>query len=424
LNIESGNFVLNNLLQQVVSSGISAHPAAIEQIASGEIMNSFSEPDPLQRRNYELSILNEIASALNREVDLDKALKTALAHVVDLCHLQTGWIWLIDEVHGDPYLAVTQHLPPALADNPHRMSGTTWCHCLDTYQKGDMEGAANINIITCTRLKYLVDGTDGLRSHASVPLYAHGKKLGVLNVASRDWRDLSADDLRLLNTVGDLMSMAIERGRLFANSAEVGAAQERGRLAREIHDTLAQGLTAIALQLETADALLDVDRGRARATLQQALATVRSNLDEARRSMEDLRAAPLEGQRLPVALDRLAHDYAARWSLKYKTVIHAQDDLPARVENALFRIAQEALSNIVRHAAAEMIVIKLLTKPHEVTLIIADDGQGFDPAHVPSGRYGLIGINERVKLLGGTLKLTSKPQKGTTLEARIPFTKP
>ena len=95
-----------------------------------------------------------------------------------------------------------------------------------------LEANANINVVTCSRLWEFVDGTDGLRYHTSVPLYAsHGKKLGVLNVADTDWRELSADDLRLLHTIGDLLSITIERARLFARSRQIGISEERGRLA-------------------------------------------------------------------------------------------------------------------------------------------------------------------------------------------------
>src|SRR5512147_1515974 len=122
----------------------------------------------LQRRNRELAILKLIAEALNREVDLDRALQVALSQVVELFDLRTGWIWLLLEDNGQPYLAASQNLPPALADNPRRMEGS--CYCLDTFRAGDLSGAANVNVITCTRLKWLIGGTDGLRSHASVPL--------------------------------------------------------------------------------------------------------------------------------------------------------------------------------------------------------------------------------------------------------------
>ncbi|HEU4782596.1 MAG TPA: GAF domain-containing protein, partial [Ktedonobacterales bacterium] len=174
----------------------------------------------LQRRNRELSILNAIASALNSTVDLNEALHAALAQVAALLDLHTGWVWLLDEETCQPYLAASQDLPPGLANYPHRMEGT--CYCLDTYTAGDLSGAANVNVVTCTRLKGLVDGANGLRYHASIPLYAQEKKLGVLNVASSDWRELAPDDLRLLHTIGDLLSIAVERARLFARSTQMG----------------------------------------------------------------------------------------------------------------------------------------------------------------------------------------------------------
>jgi two-component system NarL family sensor kinase len=378
-----------------------------------------TDTEKLQHRNRELAILKSIAEALNREVDVDQALHVALSRVVDLFDLRTGWIWLLREDNGEPYLAVAQNLPPALAENPPRMEGS--CYCLDTFRAGDLEGAANVNIITCSRLKNLVDGTDGLRSHASVPLYAHGKQLGVLNVVSSDWRELSAENLRLLYTVGDLVAIAIERARLFAASTQIGALEERNRLAREIHDTLVQGLTGIIMQLETADAFLEgaqADRGRD--ALQQALALTRSNLDEARRSVLDLRAAPLEGRSLEKALEALAHD---RQTDMTKIAFEASGSrpLPARVEVGLYRIAQEALNNVVRHAQAHHVKVRWLTTPRYTQLRVEDDGVGFDVAKIPEDRHGLIGMQERAHLLGGTLKLHSQRKRGTQLQVTIPL---
>ncbi len=377
-----------------------------------------TDTDKLQRRSRELSILKSIAEALNREVDLDRALQVALSQVVELFDLRTGWIWLLRQDSGEPYLAAAQNLPPALSDNPHRMEGS--CYCLDTFRAGDLEGAANVNIITCTRLKGLVDGTDGLRSHASVPLYAHGKRLGVLNVVSSDWRELSAEDLGLLYTVGDLVGIAIERARLFTASTQIGALEERNRLAREIHDTLAQGLTGIIMQLETADALLDgaqTDRGRI--ALRQALALTRSNLDEARRSVFDLRAAPLEGRSLDKALAALAHDWEAKSNLKIDFESIGSRPLAARLEAGLYRIAQEALTNVARHARARQASVRLIMTPRYVQLAIEDDGIGFDLARIPADRHGLIGMQERARLLGGTLELFSTPDRGTRIEVVI-----
>jgi two-component system NarL family sensor kinase len=300
---------------------------------------------------------------------------------------------------------------------------TGGCYCLDTYQAGDLEGAANVNVVTCSRLSGLVDGTDGLRYHASIPLYAHDKKLGVLNVASTGWRELSSEDLRLLYTVGDILSIAIERARLFARSAQLGAAEERNRLAREIHDTLAQGLSAIALQLETADALLETgsDPESAVRAVQRALGLTRTNLEEARRSVLDLRAAPLQGRNLAEALSALAEQVAQQGLQVAFEETGGQRPLPVRVQASLYRIAQEALANVVRHAGAGRATLRLVTTLHEVRLTVEDDGRGFDVDRVPQGRYGLVGLNERARLLGGRFTLESEPGAGTRVCVQVPL---
>lgn len=380
-----------------------------------------TDAEKLRRRNRELEILNKIAQALNRPVDLDLSLRTALAQVAELLGLHTGWIFLLDEETGEPYLAASQNLPPALRESPITMTGS--CYCLDTYRAGDLGGAANVNVVTCSRLKWFVDGTDGLRYHASIPLYAYGTRLGVLNVASTDWRELSADDLRLLYTVGDLLSIAVARARLFAKSAQYGAVEERNRLAREIHDTIAQGLAAIALQLEVAEAFLETDQSeRARNPLHTALDLARHNLEEARRSVLDLRAAPLEGRTLRDALSALASAWNSEGTAHL--TLETSDGLPPlepRIEVALYRIVTEALNNVSRHADATEAAVRLTLTPDRVDLVIEDDGIGFDPDMALTGRHGLVGISERAKLLGGSLHVQSSPGEGTRLEVRVPL---
>ncbi len=395
----------------------------------------------VNRPTRELAILNDIAQALNRSVDLDAALRSTLALVGELFALETGWVWLLNE-EGDSYLAAAQNLPPALARHPAKMEGS--CYCLDTFRDGDLAGAANVNVVTCSRLWGLVDGTDGLRYHASVPLYApedfvraepsrtaaaraknDEKKLGVMNVASATWRELSDDDLRLLHTVGDLLAIAVERARLFASSRELGALTERNRLAREIHDTLAQGLSAIALQLETADALLDADAAqteRVRRAIHSALDLARSNLDEARRSVLDLRAAPLANGTLVEALRQLARDVEQQSDVPVAVeTVGANQPLPVAVETGLYRIAQESLTNVRQHARASRVTLRLIATPSEITLRIEDNGRGFDIERVQPNRYGLVGLRERAHLLGGTLVVESEVGSGAVVVARIPL---
>ncbi len=380
-----------------------------------------TQTDQLKQRNRELSILNAIAHALNQSVDLDQALETALEKVAALLDLSTSWIWLMHEETGEPYLAAAQNLPPVLRDNPDRMGG--WCYCLDTYQKGDLKGAANVNVVTCSRLKGLVEGTDGLQYHASIPLYAQKKKVGVLNVGSVEWRELSDEDLRLLNTVGDLMSIAIERARLYEKSVEIGAADERLRVAREIHDTLGQNLAAILMRLEILDALLEdnTDRKKLSETVRDAMALARDNLEDARRTVLDLRAAPLENRTLAEALQDLGREIGDETNLDIRVKSIGGYPLSVRVEAGLYRMAQEALNNVVQHARARRVLVELTSTPEYVELVVEDDGRGFDPANVSEGRYGLVGLNERAHLLGGSFAIESAPEHGTRLDIRIPL---
>ncbi|MDX1992910.1 MAG: GAF domain-containing sensor histidine kinase [bacterium] len=384
-----------------------------------------SDSQKLQRRNHELSVINAIAEALHREVDLARVLERTLALTTDLFDLQTGWVWLYEDNPDVPVLAAVRNLPPVIENNPDVMDPEDWCTCLDTYLSGDMTGAANVNIITCSRLKGLVNKADGLRYHASIPLYAQEKKLGILNVVSRDWRKLTNDELKLLYTVGDLLSIAIERARLFQRTAALAAAEERNRLAREIHDTLAQGLAAIAFRLETADALLESGQttDRAHDMVRQALQLAQDNLEEARRSVLDLRAAPLEGRTLADALEALARDTAASAHLQLDFKANRRVMLPPRVEAGLYRIAQEALNNVVRHARASSLTVELLISDEDVRLTMMDDGQGFNAAEPPPDRFGLVGLNERARLLGGVLKLWSAPGQGTYVHVTVPLKK-
>ena len=245
----------------------------------------------------------------------------------------------------------------------------------------------------------------------------------MLNVASGDWRELSSDDLRLLYTVGDLLSIAVERARLFQQSSELGALEERNRLAREIHDTLAQGLAATALQLEAAEANLE---GRpkiegARQAVRKALALTQESLDEARRSVLDLRAAPLEGRTLAKALAALGAEMSSEADLDIKFEADGRTvSLPSSVEVGLYRVAQEALSNVVRHAGATRVTMRLASAPGEIRLSVTDDGKGFDPDSVPGERYGLVGINERATLLGGRMAVESEVGVGTRIDIFIP----
>ncbi len=371
-----------------------------------------------------LTTLTALAQALSRSADLGRSLDAALATVADALGVETGWVWLLDDDSEEPRLAAARALPPALLEHPEAMRGD--CYCLSTFRAGDLRGAANVNVVWCSRLAKVVDsadgggGTAGLRCHASVPLTVGQRHLGMLNVASRDWRVLSEDELSLLTTAGALVSLAVERSRL-------EAVEERNRLAREIHDTLAQSLAGLTLQLEVADALA-VGPGNQRVSeaVSRALAQARAALDDARRSVLDLRSGPLKGQDLPAALKRLAVEARGGMTngLEVEVALNGfegEENLPQAVEVGLYRIAQQALANVVLHARAGHAHVDLSRDPAQVRLRIEDDGVGFDPAAVPADHFGLVGMGERARLLGGALVVESSPGGGTVIETAIPL---
>lgn len=396
------------------------------------------ETASLLQGNRDLAVLYAIASQLNRKTDVHEMLQEVLAQVTRLFGLQTGWVWLLDEEHRT-YLAAALALPPYLADHRERMTGS--CLCLDTFLSGSLAGASNIDVLRCSRLKNAEREGDpsslGLRFHASVPIYAGETALGVLNVASEDWRELSEDELQLLHIVSDQIGLAIQRARLAGEhtqaAARLATIEERNRLAREIHDTLAQGLAAITLQLETADALTEQRPERAHEAIRRALALARANLEEARRSVIDLRAASLQNRTLPEALRDLAGE-AQRDGIEV-VYQYMPEDFPLlspRLETSVYRIAQEALTNVKKHAQASQVKLRLSLEDDELCLYVYDNGQGFQVDETmdnqarfgaQAGHFGLTGMNERVKLLGGTLCIDSTPGLGTCLVACVPLEK-
>jgi signal transduction histidine kinase len=215
---------------------------------------------------------------------------------------------------------------------------------------------------------------------------------------------------------------ALQR-RLLAQAREAGTLDERRRMAREIHDTLAQGLTGIVTQLQAAEqaaARTPVDPTGWRRHVAAATRLARDSLTEARRSVDALRPEPLEGCRLREALAGVAE----RWSALNGVPAHVTTTGTARpidpeAEFALLRAAQEALANVARHAHATRVGLTISYMENEVALDVRDDGVGFDPA-TPDRGFGLVAMRQRIAALSGTLQVESEPGGGTAISACVP----
>jgi two-component system NarL family sensor kinase len=370
----------------------------------------------------ELRVLASVAEALNSATDVEPALERTLAMVADLLGLRTGWVWLIDPDSGRWYNAAARHLPPYLR-TPVRMAGRS-CWCIEAFRDGELR-PKNIDVIACSRLlpavrQQATNLTRGLAYHASIPLYFQDRPLGIMNVTGPAWRRLTRQELRLLSTIAYQVGIAIERARLAERGARLARAEERTRIAREIHDTLAQSLTAITLQLEGAARAADTNPERAKRRVRRALEVARAGLDEARRSVLNLRSAPDVGSPLPEALAAAARVVTAETGVRVHVRIDGARPVPQALEAELFRIAQEALTNVRRHANATEVAVALSSRPGGVRLSVHDDGRGFAPRNVPLGRLGLIGMRERAELMGGRFRVSSSPRRGTTITVAVP----
>lgn len=380
-----------------------------------------STASAIDRRTRELEILNAIAQALNETNDVRSALERTLALVTDLVGLRSGWVWLLDPETSQFYSAASYRLPPYLQE-PVRMAGS-WCLCTDGLRSGELM-SKNVDVIECSRLNPAVlqrntTLTAGLRFHASVPLRFQDKRLGVMNVTGPQWRRLTKAELGLLSTIGLQVGAMIERARLAETQSRLARAQERTRVARELHDTLLQSLAAIALQLEGASrdpATPDALRKR----LERSIESARASAGDARRAIADLRADPSADKPLPQGLWALARSFMSETGIEVRIVASQDLALDRAVETELYRIAQEALTNVRKHARAKSVTLTLRRTKDMVRLSIADDGVGVARSkRGPSGQ-GMLGMAERVELVGGSLDVRTRRGGGTTVTASVP----
>jgi signal transduction histidine kinase len=240
---------------------------------------------------------------------------------------------------------------------------------------------------------------------------------------------------RYLN-IGPQVALALENLRLVGEAQragrQAGALRERQRLSREIHDTLAQGFTSILMSLTAAEvAYPATESGPIRGYLESSRRTARECLAEARRLVWALRPEALDHHPLPTVLDSLVKGWSAEAKLEARVVVTgSQRRLLPEVEAVLLRVAQEALSNVRKHACASRVLLTLSFMEQSVALDVRDDGVGFDPARSAQGRgvrtdgagFGLVAMRERVEELDGTFNVESTPGKGTTLAAELPIT--
>jgi signal transduction histidine kinase len=391
--------------------------------------------ESLVRRNQQLSILNEIALTVNQSLNLEDILGRALDGVLRLTHIDVGAIFLQDDPAGDLKLMAYRGLSEEaarLAAHIGFLDGS----CGGVLETGQVVIVPDIARYRGPRARSLQ--REDLRTLVHVPLTAKGCTLGSLCIGTHLTREFDPEEQEMLNAIGCQIAVAVENAQLYAEvqhkeqvrgelfKQAIGAQEEeRKRIARELHDDTSQALTALLYAAEEGLDMADL------AAVQKKLINMRElaqrTLDGVHKLIFDLR---------PSMLDHLGLMPALRWYAQShlepkgtRVVVDQVGEaprLPPEMETCLFRVVQEAINNIVRHAAARNVSILFGLNDRAVTAYIEDDGIGFDPIELTGlteslRGLGLMSMRERVELVGGTLDIDSSPGAGTRIHIRVPL---
>lgn len=259
------------------------------------------------------------------------------------------------------------------------------------------------------------------RSWLWVPLLSKDQVIGVLSLSHRRPHAFSERLAQLVLTIAHQLAIAIENARLYERSRETAAEAERNRLARELHDSVTQMLFSASLIAEVLPRIWERDPETARQSLEELRVLTRGASDEMRALLVELRPGALAEAKLEELLRRLAEAIQARTRVPIHVTVDGGQPIPSNVQVALYRIAQEALTNAAKHAQARRMGIGLRAVPDGIELTIRDDGRGFDQTEVRPGHFGLNTMRERANEISASLNINSSPGHGTEVVARWPI---
>ena len=262
---------------------------------------------------------------------------------------------------------------------------------------------------------------DPTLSEAVIPIKLRESVIGVLEAESNRVNGFDDNDLLVLQSMADQLAVAIENARLYEQARQFAALEERQKLARELHDSVSQALYGIVLGARTARTLLERDPIQATQPLDYILSLSEAGLAEMRALIFELRPESLQTDGLVVALDRLVSATGARHQLEIQMDAGDEPDVPIEIKESLYRITQEALNNIVKHARAKRVEVKLGNMNGQLLLNISDDGMGFDLTQSFPGHLGLHSMRERAEKVGGIFKIETAPNLGTRIQVSVPI---
>ena len=373
------------------------------------------------RWSTQLESLNEVMNVLVTEFDLNRLLQLIATRLRDLLGARAVTIAL---PHGS-----SARIEAAAGDDGETYVGLQVAPRSKTMRVLERRRSERVDsMLDDPEVDHESARRLGARASLYVPLVVRDAAMGVIAAHDKQGPDprFSDDDVRIAEIFAGRAAVAVELSQRVARDAlrRVVTAQEleRRRLARELHDETGQALTSILLSLRTVEEA--EDEHELRAAVGEVRELVRSTLQDVRQLAVELRPKVLDDFGLVAALERLTQSFGEQtgMSVHFQQTWPTSDRLPAEIETALYRIVQESLTNIVKHARATSVSVVLTRKDDSVSVVVEDDGVGFEPHRAREDGIGLVGMRERVALLGGRLAIESRPGAGTTFVAEVPLT--
>ena len=394
---------------------------AAAAIQNARLMDEMRVRDTaLTRRSEDLTLLNDIASALTASLEQDEILNKTLAVVIDYMKVEAGEIFLLED-DGETLRMVL-----------HRGQAAEAFWTRNRFKKGEgvigMVAQTGVPVFSSDLTKdsqFIRSAVleAGFRQIAYLPLKSGDNLLGVMSVATRSRQPLDERSLQLLSAVANWAGLAIENAHLHQNAKRLAILEERDRIGMDLHDGIIQSVYGVGLSLENALHTIDEDSDLAKVRIKESIAGLNQSIRDIRAYILDLRPRQMGNDGLMSGLRRLVTEYRAH---TFSEVLlngpeKQPDDLPQINNLALFHICQEALGNAAKHSGANHVDINLFATTDRVVMEIHDNGKGFAVEKMTTTiGHGLSNMQTRAHAVGGDVEITSAPGEGTTILAWVP----
>jgi nitrate/nitrite-specific signal transduction histidine kinase len=382
-------------------------------LMSAELEESYSSLEKkVADRTRELAILNSIISVANHSLNIQETLQDALNKTVEQMGFDAGAAFRFEPDARSTLLMAHQGLEPAVAiDLVNRYAITS--QRLPVYPEEVI--TLGIEDFEDEKLKDVLSKL-GLQLLTYIPLSTKGRKLGFFILGKHDASQLSPEELSLFGSIGQQIGVAMENASLYEQAEQAAIAAERQRLARELHDAVTQTLFSANLIADVLPRIWKRNAEEGMQSLEELRQLTRGALAEMRTLLLEMRPESIERADIKSLLTQLADAFIGRARIPLDLEIDGDCELTQEVKIVFYRVAQEALNNIAKHSGARQAGLYFKCQPGQVTLLIKDDGLGFEPDSIPPGHMGVAIMCERANSIGANLRIESQVGQGTTVE--------